>query len=161
MFEIKQIKDYDLRLNHIFGNLSFLRTEYPDFTSWFYDKVVPGLENGSRDIFIATSSRDYNHANGILILKNTNNEKKICTLFVDEQSRKNGLGCKFIELAMNRLDTNFPIITISENRKNDFNKLLQKFDFKLFDRYGDFYKKGITEYSYNGHLIIPEIKIYA
>lgn len=50
---IKRITAVDSKIDSIFSELSFLRTEYPEFYSWFYDKVIPELSNGSREVFIA------------------------------------------------------------------------------------------------------------
>ena len=100
---IKRITAVDSKIDSIFSELSFLRTEYPEFYSWFYDKVVPGLSNGTREVFIAQTTLSFGKVNGVLILKNTNFEKKICTLYVDKESRMNGFGQKFMNIAFNEL----------------------------------------------------------
>lgn len=158
---IKRITAVDSKIDSIFSELSFLRTEYPEFYSWFYDKVVPGLSNGSREVFIAQTTLSFGKVNGVLILKNTNFEKKICTLYVDKESRMNGFGQKFMNIAFNELNTDKPLITVSDNRLNDFDRLLNKFNFESVDALPNYYANNHTEFTFNGHLYLPESVIYA
>ena len=69
--EIKQIKNTTSSLESIFEELSFLRAEYPGFYNWYYKKIIPGLEKGSRKVFIAQSPSSFGKIDGLLILKDT------------------------------------------------------------------------------------------
>lgn len=158
---IKRITSVDSKIDSIFSELSFLRSEYPDFYSWFYDKVVSELSNGSRKIFLAQTPLSFGKVNGILILKNSDSEKKICTLYVDEESRKNGIGQRFIDIAFTELNTYKPLITVSDKRISDFSKLLEKNNFKIVDSLSNYYSKNHVEYTFNGHLYLPENVKYA
>ena len=158
---IKRITAVDSEIDSIFSELSFLRTEYPDFYSWFYDKVVPELSNGSREVFIAQTPLSFGKVNGVLVLKNTSSEKKICTLYVDKESRMNGIGQKFMNIAFNELNTDKPLITVSDNRLKDFDGLLNKFNFESVDALPNYYTDNHTEYTFNGHLYLPESVKYA
>lgn len=91
---ISEIKEYSVKLDSVFSELSFLRAEYPKFYSWYYEKVLSGLSDGTRKIFLARSPLSFGKVNGVLILKNTTEEKKICTLYVDKDSRLLGFGTK-------------------------------------------------------------------
>lgn len=158
---IKKITDVDFKIDSIFSELSFLRTEYPDFYAWFYKKVVFGLSNNSRKIFLASNPHSFGKVNGVLILKDTNSEKKICTLYVDKESRMNGIGNKFMEIAFNELNTDRPLITVSDNRLKEFSKLLNKYNFESVDALPDYYADNHTEYTFNGHLYLPTSIKYA
>lgn len=158
---IKKITDADFKIDSIFSELSFLRTEYPDFYAWFYGKVVSGLFDNSRKIFLASTPLSFGKVNGVLILKNTDFEKKICTLYVDKESRMNGIGHKFMEIAFNELNTDKPLITVSDNRLKDFYRLLNKFNFESVDALPDYYADNHTEYTFNGHLYLPKSAKYA
>lgn len=158
---IKRITAVDSKIDSIFSELSFLRTEYPEFYSWFYDKVIPELSNGSREVFIAQTPLSFGKVNGVLVLKKTNSEKKICTLYVDKESRMNGIGQKFMNIAFNELNTDKPLITVSDTRLKEFNRLLNKFNFESVDTLPDYYAYNHTEYTFNGHLYLPESVIYA
>lgn len=145
-------------LNFLFYNIQFLHNEYPEFTTWVNQKVVPGLYDGSRKIFIVKSIFDSNTIRGVLILKDTEIEKKICTLYVDKESRNNGIGRKLFNLAFEELKTEKPLITIADDKVASFEKLLKQYDFKLFQNKLNFYRKGHSEYSYNG-VLSPEMRI--
>lgn len=153
---IKKITDVDFKIDSIFSELSFLRTEYPNFYTWYYGKVLSGLSDNSREIFLASTPFSFGKVNGVLILKDTECEKKICTLYVDKESRMNGIGQKFMEVAFNELNTDKPLITVSDSRLKDFDKLLNKFKFESVDALPDYYADNHTEYTFNGHLYLPE-----
>ena len=154
LFEIFEVECFDNKmLNRVLDKLVFLKQEYPDFLLWFRNKVRIGLENGSRKIFVACPSDDLNCIAGVLILKNDGIEKKISTLCVMEDYRAMGLGTEFVKFAMNILETNVPMITVANTHRDEFTPLLDAFGFELYAEYKDYYKAGISEYSYNGFLI--------
>ncbi len=158
---IKKITNVDFKIDSIFSELSFLKNEYPDFYVWFYDKVVSGLSDNSRQIFLASTPLSFGKVNGVLILKNTDFEKKICTLYVNKESRMNGIGQKFMDIAFNELNTDKPLITVSDARLKEFDRLLNKFNFESVDALPDYYAYNHTEYTFNGHLYLPESIKYA
>ena len=71
--------------------LSFLRQDYPDFWHWYNNMIIPGLARGSRQIYIATDTNG-NGLAGVMILKDTPAEKKICTLCVLDEYQGYGIG---------------------------------------------------------------------
>lgn len=81
------------RIDSIFEHLSFLRSEYPNFALWFQGKVLPGLESGNRQIYVATTPTNPSELAGILILKNELYEKKglyfMCISKVPETTHRN------------------------------------------------------------------------
>ncbi len=157
-YNIKQINENSFFLDSIFKSLSFLRLEYPGFYKWYHKKVMQGLSSDSRKIFLATTSSRISQHNidGVLILKNTLEERKICTLFVKEKNRYKGIGAKLMDLAMNEFHGEKPLITISDNHITSFNHLLNKYEFKVEDMLPNYYTNGRIEYTFNGHLYIPE-----
>ena len=74
---IKEAKGQDLKI--VGKNLSSLRSCYPGFNEWYDSKVIPKVASGERKVFLAENDGNFC---GALILKNTEKEKKICTLFV-------------------------------------------------------------------------------
>lgn len=152
-YDICHIKPNDKGLIKKIGEtLSFLKKDYPDFYNWYNDKIVNGVDKGSRHIFVATPMNNSNIIAGVLILKDEREEKKICTLYVMENHRGKGIGVAFIDCAINVLKTNKPMITISEHNKELFNPLLSKYNFKENKEYPDYYRKGVSEFAYNGYL---------
>lgn len=101
-------------------------------------------------VFLAASQDDYNRFAGAMILKKTRDEKKICTLYVHGNFRRRGIGTAFMDIAREKLDDQYPVITISELREAEFAPFLQQFGFKLYDRYNGYYRSGVSELSYNG-----------
>lgn len=51
---------------------AFLRGSYPDFDSWLFDKVLPGIVNGERTFLIEMRA---NEVAGFMILKHSLSEK--------------------------------------------------------------------------------------
>lgn len=137
--------------------LSFLRQDYPDFRYWYNNMVRPGLANGSRQVYIATGTDD-NKMAGVMILKDTPAEKKICTLCVFDGYRGYGIGTQFVELAAQRLGTPTPLITVSSRHLEEFKAFFAQFspygriNFALGSSYEGYYRDGITEYAFNGFL---------
>ena len=158
---IKKITSDSNRLDSVFGELSFLKTEYPYFHEWFYNKVASGLSDNSRKIFLATTPLSFGKVSGIMILKNNKHEKKICTLYVGREYRARGIGKRFMEIAFNELDTNKPLITVSDNRLKEFDALLNKFNFEFVDALPNYYSYKHIEYTFNGHLYLSKLAKYA
>lgn len=137
-----------LLISETYDFLSGLQQEYSNFTDWFYGKVIPGMNTGERLIYIIRDKRTIVAA---LILKNAE-EKKICTLRVAEGYRRNGLGTRLLKVAFAELRCANPIITVSSYHIDEFAPLLKKNGFILHSEYSNYYKNGITEYSFNGPL---------
>lgn len=92
-------------------------------------------------------------------------KKKICTLRVDQNFQKNGIGKALVAKSMEILGTNEPIITVSNRKHNEFDRLLKYFGFKLESIYYEKYKLNTHELVYNGALspetiIKPELEKY-
>ena len=122
--------------------------EYNNFREWYYEKVVPGLASGERLIYAVM---DNETVAAVLILKNAD-EKKICTLRVAENYRNQGIATALLKIAFKELQCAKPIITVSSYHIDEFKSLLEKNGFVLYKEYMNYYKQGITEYSFNGPL---------
>lgn len=129
-------------------SLLFLRSEYPDFKDW-YNRI---LKLADREIYIATPCDQEDCIAGIMILKNSPMQKKICTLCVMERYRGMKIGTQFIELACKRLETQVPLITVSQGHQPQFEGLFRKFGFQLFESYPNYYRNNVIEYSYNAEI---------
>lgn len=152
-FNIRKVDYANNRLiQRVLGTLRFLKGDYPDFLNWYSKKVVGGLMDDSRQIFIATPADYEDTIAAVMILKNCSDEKKVSTLCVMEQYRSLGLGTKLIELAISVLKTNRPVITVSNAHVEIFKGLFEKFGFEQYKEYPDYYRNGISEHAYNGYL---------
>ena len=128
--------------------LGLVTKYYPGFYKWWDIKVLPGILSGQRFVCLAYSS---GILAGIMVLKNTE-EKKISSLYVFPDFRKQGIGTALIQVAIRVLRTNTPVISVPEPLETAFTPLLQSFGFQEKYRYPDYYMAGITEIVYNGLL---------
>ncbi|MGD0794572.1 MAG: GNAT family N-acetyltransferase [Dehalococcoidales bacterium] len=126
---------------------------YPEILNWYSFKFSPGLNNGSRKIvFFAIN----NEIAGTALLKNIDQEKKICTFFVKNQYRNNGIGKSLFGKCLEILDTDKPVITVPAERLPQFSRIFKYYDFKLEQVVDNYYRSKSQEYVFNGNL---ELKI--
>ena len=135
-------------IKNIYSSLLSLTEDYPNFENWFFEKVVPDTISGKRMIYCISINEDIA---GILILK-LYSESKICTLRVSPEYRHMGLGSYLMELAINKLNNNYPLITVSDSHISDFKPLFDKFGFKLNQLCLNYYRENHIELVYNGKL---------
>lgn len=145
------------QLVKIRNRLLFLKNDYPQFYDWFNNKVITEVQSSKRRVILASTR--LNDFAGVLILKNTTAEKKICTLYVSQEIRNKKLGSLFFDIAFEKLETDKPLITVSDDHIREFDKLLKKYKFVLSETIDGYYRSKISEYSYNGHLYVPKILI--
>lgn len=122
---------------------------YPNFKIWFSTKVIPGLVNNTREILT-----EYRNGQlvGIAIIKRTKEEQKICTIKVIPEYQNRGIGIKLFKKSLLSLNTDKPLVTVPEERFNEFHKIFTHFGFKLNEIKKDYYRKGKKEYIYNGSI---------
>ena len=118
---------------------------YPNFRGWFYSKVVPDVLCGEREII--TELRD-NKIAGISIIKN-GVEKKLSTLKVMDDFKNKGLGLKLFEKSFEKLETEKPFLTVSEEKLHEFQRVFDYYGFKLTSVHNDLYRKSKKEYFFN------------
>jgi hypothetical protein len=133
----------------IYNEIFHLEKYYPNFKEWYFNKVTNGIIEGNRSFIIEI--RDCKIA-GISILKDTEKEKKICTLFVSDEYKSKGLGIKLFERSMKMLNTDKPLASVSEDRLKDFERIFNYFNFNLSNEYQDLYLPNKKEFSFNGYI---------
>jgi GNAT superfamily N-acetyltransferase len=125
--------------------LSYLETIYPGFRYWFDNKVQPGIGAGTR--YLDVIEYDGRLA-GIVIAKNEDGEKKLCTIWVHPDFRGRGVGIRLIRAACLWLGTNRPLASVSEANHVPVGKLLRKLGF-LHTSNKINPKTGLIEHFYN------------
>ena len=78
--------------------LEELSDSYPNFDKWYNEKVLVEMRKGvsSREIIVAISELERgSKITGVAIIKKTEEERKICTLKVLKEYRKQGIGGGF------------------------------------------------------------------
>lgn len=127
---------------------------YPDIERWTNSKVVPGLLDGTRRII---TKRRADTVVALVILKKDENERKICTLWVNPDDRKRGIGQQLISESFEWLDCKKPLFTVPEELLADFHGLLGRNGFDLRQIASSYYRLGKREYVYNGILTSASI----
>lgn len=135
----------------IWCELRHLEAVYPGFKYWYWGKVVPGVSLENRRIFVST---DNGRISGIVIAK-SENEKKICTVWVPAEFRGRAVARELMESAITWLGTPRPLFTVPDGRMREFSKLIEFFDFEHRDMVIDFYGSGRIEHVFNGTLMPP------
>lgn len=133
---------------------------YPDFRQWFKGVVYKELQENKHEkakyerdvLFLMDRIECGDRIAGFAIIKNTLDEKKICSFRISKPYRGEGLGRILMKHCMKELHTSAPLMTMPENCRDEFKKLLDEFHFKLTQTLSDYYTKGITEYVFNGYL---------
>jgi len=134
----------------IYNKLISLEKEYSNFFFWFFIKVVKDIELGKRKIILKYIDDEIA---GIAILKDSLEEKKICTLRVIDKFKKLGIGKKLFIESFEILKTDHPLITVSSSYIHEYQNLFKYFNFNLEEEYLDYYFLGKKEYSFNGLLL--------
>lgn len=150
---IKSSEEMSSLMVNIHIQLLDLSALYPGFEAWYSEKVVPGILGGERSLLI--EMRNDNLA-GIAITKNDGLEKKLCCLRVlPEYENTTGIGVRLFERSMEELSTRQPLLSVSNDRVHDFEKIFLYFGFKKSWEYPDLYRPKKVELSYNGLIIQP------
>lgn len=112
-------------LKTLYNITNEIESDYPLHYSWFFEKFINGLSNGSREIIYCEVD---SVPVGVAFLKKTNEEKKICTIFVKEEFRKCGIGTKILEHSFEFLGTKKPLISMPIHKEKCFQKVIDKYE---------------------------------
>lgn len=122
--------------------------DYPNHYEWFYNKFIKQLDGIKREIIYC----EYNNKPiGIAFLKNTDDEKKICTLIVKKEYQKKGIGTLLLECSFEFLGTRQPLISMPEYKLEAFSKIINKNNWEIFETIDSFYSNN-KEFVFNGYL---------
>ncbi len=122
---------------------------YPQHDEWLYKKFFPGLKDGSRKIVVAYNEDDLNHPMGVSLLKDTEDEKKICCLYVRDDCRRKGIADALVKRSCATLKIDKPLITVSDRNLSQLQPLLDKNNFTFSYRKKGAYKEADTENYFN------------
>lgn len=150
---IESCEETNILLPQIHQELIDLSHLYPGFKAWYEQKVLPGIVLGERSLLIELRN---NSLAGIAIIKDDGIEKKLCCLrVISEFQNKSGIGLRLFERSMKELDTQYPLLSVSNDRAHDFERLFQYFGFKKSWEYPDLYRPKKIEFSFNGLILEP------
>jgi len=141
---IDRYKMYSIYFNSLYNRLNSAKNYYPNFQNWYYNKVVPDILNNKRD-FIFENRND--KIVGLALIKYE--EKKLCTLKVFDEYQNRGYGLKLFENSFDKLETNKPFLTVSEEKYLEFKKVFEYYGFELTSIQKDLYRSEKLEYFFN------------
>ncbi|SES97473.1 GNAT family N-acetyltransferase [Thorsellia anophelis] len=119
---------------------------YPNFHAWLYFTFVRQMNNDSRKVLVVL---DGNNVIAATLLKITEEEEKICTFFVDQNFRGQGIGTELMEKSLELFSDKVHISVCSQrlNELNDF--LVQKHLFCLDRDVSGYYRPDSVEYFFS------------
>src|SRR5712671_3198195 len=127
---------------------------YPGFVVWLASKVIPGIRDGSRRAFFYSHEEQF----GFVIAKRSVYERKLCTVYVNEKSRRAGVASQLIAEAIQWLGQSKPMITIPEEKLEEFRSIIARREFYLTQIVDSYYRPNAREFVFNGFL--PETPTY-
>jgi hypothetical protein len=136
-------------VNDVFTDLKKLSWQYPNFESWLDEKVLTGLYDGTRSIIVEWRE---DKIAGVAILKHDSVEKKLCCLIIMPDFQNKGIGIKLFKKVFSVLGADKPLLSISEEKLPEFEKIFNYFGFEKTETYPNLYHPNTTEISYNGYL---------
>ena len=143
--DYKQISNVEqVFFNSVYIRLNSAEQLYPNFHNWYYSKVLPDILLNKRE-FIFEYRND--SIVGLSLVKY--DEKKLCTLKIFEESQNRGFGLKLFEKSFEKLGTNKPFLTVSEEKYEEFKKLFNYYKFELTSVKSGLYRSGKLEYFFN------------
>jgi hypothetical protein len=132
----------------VYGQLADLKRYYPDFENWYWTKVVPGLEDGSRALFAHERGGQFS----VVIAKRTLHEKKLCTVRTSSKVFARGIATNLIHQAIDWLGCEKPLITVPEERLPEFARIFATLDFSLKQIANSCYRINQREFAFNGRI---------
>lgn len=135
-------------LDELYATTALIEKDYPKHKKWFYDKFVKELDGKKREIIFAIKD---NNIVGTTFLKKDQSEKKICTIFVKEAFRNNGIGKLLLKESFKFLETEQPLITMPDYKEACFIKIINKYNWKKTQSIASLYSDNI-EIVFNGLL---------
>lgn len=126
-----------------------VKEEYPDYKEWYKTKQIPGIYENTRNIIIA-------HINdrivGFISLKKTEDEKKICTFYVEKGFRRNQIGSILMNKAVEYLEEEKPLITMPIEKIHEFIRISKKYNWEITDIKENLYRLDSKEIILNGYV---------
>lgn len=120
-------KNFSKATNEIYLLTDYNHEQYQNYLKWYYGKNIPRVLNGSGEIIFYLDGLT---VAGLTILKKDETESKICTLMIADEYRKKGYGKELLESSFEFLNTDKPLITIPTKRIEEFEKIIQTYDWK-------------------------------
>jgi len=142
----EHIESENIKFSDLAKSLSTVGAYYPSFKNWLYFTFRKEMIEGKRSIVIA---RTGNGIAGLSLLKNTLDEKKICTFYVSPSYRGIGVGHQLMDASTSYLGDKNIKITVAEERNPDIYPLLKSKGFSIEKKVSGYYRDNVDEYFYS------------
>ena len=146
MLDDFRIKNYHGPLNTIIDAMGPVKSFYPEYETWIEDTVQSGLDNNTRTISVLKND---GKIAGLNILKDTEEEKKICSLFIHPDYRGESWMFSIFSNAIEILKTKKPVITIPSIIVKKYHGIIFTNKWEVTSAIPDRYQSGIVEYGFN------------
>ena len=128
----------------------YICKDYPEYFSWYWEKNIPEIFKGTRDVYIAIINKEIA---GVMSLKKEASEKKLCTILVLEEYRKLGVATALLEEAFKYLETTKPLISIADYKVDQFSEIIKKYGWEQTQILTDgYYNDTSREIVFNGKI---------
>jgi hypothetical protein len=145
-------------LYSVFEVLKPISSFYPGFSSWYFDKVVPGVVSGNDKVIVALKKGELV---GVSLIKSTSSEKKLRALRIGDKFQKSGAGLYLIDESLRQLDCDLPVCSVSEEMLHDYSRIfIERYGFSLNHVHKGLYRPGKLEYAFNEDASLKEKSIY-
>ena len=132
-------KNFSKAVAAIYMQTAYNHDQYPEYLKWFYTVNLPRILKGKGDIIFYLDGLE---VVSLATLKNTD-EKKICTLLVNEDYRKKGYSKQILEDSFEYLQTETPLITIPTKRLEEFDKIIDAYHWSESSRTDEYYSEEV------------------
>ena len=123
-----------------------LSTDYPGLETWYAEKVITGLREGTR--LVKCVERD-DQLVAIGIAKRESLENKICTVRVSPEFFGRGIGVRLFDNLLEWLEDPAPHLTVNEKKLPLFERIFERYDFNMTSGRTGVYLPGATELGFN------------
>lgn len=116
---------------------------YPNFEGWLRFKFLGNIKSGSRKLLVAYKG---NEIVGYSLLKQDSIESKICTFYIPEMYRGQGIGSALLGESLDTLKSKDTFITVSQERQEELAPLLVSNGFRIHSIVDEAYRNNAKEY---------------
>lgn len=139
---------------------NFICDDYSQYKEWYYNKQLPGTIYGDkRNILFVRNPENSNEIISMACLKRNDEEQKICTLYVSNNFRGQGIGKLIVEESMRWLGTTKPFITFADYKLEIFKPFINKYGWELTEVVSGLYNNKSKELCFNGTLTKNNVEI--
>ena len=132
-------KNFSKAVLAIYLQTSYNHDQYPEYLKWFYTVNLPRIFKEEGDIIFYLDGLEIV---SLSTLKNTD-EKKICTLLVNEDYQKKGYSKQILEDSFEYLGTDKPLITIPTKRLKEFSKIIDAYHWHETSKTNEYYSEEV------------------